>query len=433
MTSPATNLVPVVVPAIPPKGPPLSLIASSVHPDNGSDPANPIFELADEQLALLPDDLRAELDARKGDSWTRGITYAPENHYAVENRSGYDETSVDEAALPAPTGLAGTPSAAGGTLAAGVKSYQVTAVNANGETTALAAITVTTTGSTGSVALTWNPTADGVTYNLYGRIGGSIGLLAAVGPFDPDNPPAFVDTGADAPGVAPPVSNTTGGVGPYGNLPIVTCIPWLVDAQDSCSSWGFEERDFKGRAQRLLENATPQALEREFWTGALAQAAGWPNNYLTNPASYDDLTPGGTPPSVARGQQILQDYLATTGFGGQGMIHCQPQTAPNLLNARRVGGLLLDIFDNIIVPGVGYSGVASGVGTPASGTAVMFATDLVFTRAESDATVIPDSFAEALDRGQAGEPNRITFRAMKFACAYFDAAVHGACRVTLAT
>ncbi|HWF25168.1 MAG TPA: hypothetical protein VG275_06965 [Solirubrobacteraceae bacterium] len=424
---------PVVVPAIPPKGPPLSLLASSVKPGSGSDPSAPVFEVAGEQLALMPGEARAELEARKGEAWTRGITYAPENHYAVENRSGYDGTSVDEQALPAPTGLAGVPSTGGGTLTAGAKAYQVTAVNANGETTALAAITVTTTGTTGSVALSWNPTADGVTYKVYGRVSGSVGLIATVGPFDPDNPPAYLDTGTPAPGAAPPVTNTTGGVGPYGNLPIVTCIPWLMVAEDSCTSFGFEERDFRGRALRLLENATPQAIEREFWTGALAQAAGWPNNYLTNAASYTDLTPAGTPPSVARGQQILQDAIASTGFGGQGMIHCQPQTAPNLLNARRLGNLLLDIFDNLIVPGVGYPGTASGVGTPAAGTAVMFATDLVMTRTEGEGTVFPDSYAEALDRGQAGQPNRITFRAEKFGMAYFDAAVHFACRVTLAT
>lgn len=432
MTSPATNLTPVVVAAIPPKGPPLSLIASSVRPDNGSDPSNPVFELSDEQLAILPDDLRAELEAREGDSWTRGITYAPENHWAAELRSGYDSTTVDYPALPAPQGVVATPGT-GGTLAAATYTYEVTAVDANGETTPSSTVTATTTGSTGSVSLTWHQTAIGCTYNVYGRVSGSLGLIATVGPFDHDNPPAYTDTGIPAPGVAAPSSNTTGGPGSYTNLPIVTCIPVLIEVEDSCSTWGFQERDFKGRAQRLLQNATPQALEREFWTGTIAQAAGFPNNYLANSASYTDLTPGSGPPSVARGQQILQDALASTGFGGQGMIHCQPQTAPNLLNARRVGNLLLDIFDNIIVAGTGYNGVAAGVGTPASGTAVMFATDLVMTRVEAEGTVIPDSFSEALDRGQGGQPNKVTFRAMKFGMAYFDAAVHVACRVTLET
>lgn len=431
MSPTALNLLPVVVPAVPPRPPPLSLVQSSARPDNGSDPSNPVFQIGSEQLAILPEDLRSEIEARQGDSWIRGITYAPENHYAIENRSGYDGISVDSPAIAAPSGLTATPHATGGTLAAGTYSYEVTAVNGDGETTASASVTATTTGATGSVALAWTRVADGVTYKIYGRSAGSLGLIATVGSGDPDNPPHYTDSGAPAPGAAPPVSNTTGGVGPYSNLPIVTCIPWVIIAEDSCSTWGFEERDFKGRAMRLLELAAPQAIEREFWTGALAQAAGWPNNYLCNPASYTDLTPAGGPPSVGRGQQILQDALASTGFGGQGMLHCQPQTAPNLLNARRVGPLLLDIFDNIIVPGVGYSGMAPGVGTVAANTAVMFATDLVMTRVESQGIVYPDTFSEAVDRGQAGEPNRVTFRAMKYGCAYFDGAVHFAVRVNL--
>lgn len=424
---------PVVVPAIPPKPPPLSLIQSSVRPANTSDPSGPVFELGAEQLAILPDDLRSELEARKGESWIRGITYAPENHWQAENRSPFDQTSADVPALSAPTGLTATPSASGGTLAAGVKTYEVTAVNANGETTASTSATATTTGSTGEVALSWNPTADGVTYKVYGRVSGSLGLLATVGPFDPENPPAWTDTGAGSPGAVPPTSNTTGGVGSYSNLPIVTCIPWTILVQDSCSSFGFEERDFKGRALRLLENATPQAIEREFWNGTYAQAAGVPNNYLTNAASYTDLTPV-TVPSVSRGQQVLQDALAQCGFGGQGMLHVQPQTAPNLLNARRVGPLLLDVFDNVIIPGTGYPGTDSAVGGGnSSSTAVMFATDLVMTRVEQAGIVYPETFAEALDRGQAGQPNTIRFRAQKFGCAYFDAACHFACRVDLAS
>lgn len=420
----------VIVPAIPPRPPQLSLLNSAVKPDDTTDPSS--SGPPSEQLANLPEDLRAELSSRRGPMWVRGFTYAPENHYAIENRDACDFTTVDIPALPAPTGLVATPHTTGGTLTAGVKSYQITAVNANGETTALAATTATTTGTTGSVTLTWPNEADAVTYNVYGRVGGSIGLLATVGPFDPDNLPTYLDTGAVSPGAVPPSSNTTGGVGPYTNQATIAVIPHVMVANDFCSSFGFEERDFKGRALRLLENATPQALEREFWSGALAQAKGYPNRYLTD-GNLVDLTPGAGAPSVARGQQILQDYLASTGFGGQGMIHCQPQTAPSLLNARRVGGLLLDIFDNIIVPGVGYPGTASGIGTPSATTAVMIATDLVMVRTEQAGTVYPDSFQEALDRGQGGSPNRIDFRAEKFGCAYFDGAVQAGVRVTLAT
>lgn len=312
----------VVVPATPPRPPQISLMGSAIRPDGGSDPANPVFEIDGETMAMLPGELQAELQARQGDSWIRGITYQPENQRPPTIRDPQDETTDDS---------------------------------------------------------------------------------------------------------------------PGANAPIVIAIPYIVRVDDSCSSFGFLKHDFKGRALRLLEAATPFGIEREFWTGTQAQASSWPNNYLCNPDSFTDITPGGGPPSVARGQQLLQDALASgpnpdspVGFGGQGMIHCQQQTTPSLLNVRRVGSLMLDEFDNIFVPGVGYTGECADVGTPADGTAVMFATDLVQVRAEvgsQDKHVYPDSFEEATNR----DVNLIEFWAQKFAIAYFDGVRHYAIRVTLPT
>jgi hypothetical protein len=429
----------VVVPAIPPRPPQLSLLTSAVRPDDTSDPSSAALDAG--QMALLPADLRSELEAQAAGidgrpMWTRGFTYAPENHFSAQVRDPCDFATIDSPALAAPQNVVATPLTTGGTLPAATYSYQVTAVDANGQTTALAAVTAAVTGTTGAVKLAWAPVSDsaGVTYNVYGRVAGSIGLIASTAAFDDDQTPTFTDTGTPAPGATVPSSNTTGGPGVYTNLPINTIVPYLVISEDSCSTWGFEERDFKGRALRLLENATPQAIEKEFWAGALAQAKGYPNRYLAD-SNCVDVTPA-TPPSVARGQQILQDYLANTGFGGQGMLHCQPQTAPNLLNARRVGALLLDIFDNIIVPGVGYpftGPVGNANFTPPAGQAWMFCSDLAMVRAETQGTVFPDSFAQALDWGQGGQPNTLRFRAEKFAAAYFDGAVQAACRVQLAS
>ena len=335
----------VVVPAIPPKPPQVSLLTSAVDPDGTTDPST--SAPAPEQLAELPSDLRAELAEREGEMWVRGFTYAPENHGSAWLRDACDGTSVDYNAIPAPAGLAIQKVASGGTLPAVAHAYQVTAVNGNGETTALTAVSVTNALNDSNV-LTWDEAADGITYKVYGRVAGSIGLLATVGPFPEGTTPTWTDTGAGAPGAAPPGTNTTGGSGTYSNLASPLIIPYLIEVEDSCSSFGFLKRDFKGRALRWLENATPQAIEREFCSGTLAQAKGYTNPYLTNLATVTNLTPGntnptnGTPCSVARGLQILQDALATTGFGGQGMIHVQPQTAPSLLGSRRNGALLLD-------------------------------------------------------------------------------------------
>lgn len=429
-----TQFMAIPVPAIPPRPPQLSLLNSAIVPKpGGEDPGGVVFEIGSEQLALLPDELRDELEARKGDSWVRGFTYAPENHSAAELRDRCDFSTVDAPALPAPQNLVATPVGSGGTLAAGLKTYEVTAVNANGETTPSTAATCTTVLN-GQATLTWQADGDssGTTYKVYGRVAGSLGLLATVGPFDDDQTPTYTDTGAATPGAVPPSSNTTGGPGSYTNLPIVTVIPYVMMVQDRCSTFGFSERDFKGRALRLLDAAQHQAIEREFWTGAFAQAKGYPNPYLAQ-SSATDLTPG-TVPTVARAAQILQDALQQCGFGGQGMIHCQAQAAPNLLNARRVGNLLLDVFDNIVVPGVGYPGtgpVGNANQAPPAGQTWLFASDLAMARVEDEGTVFAESFAEATDWGQGGQPNSIAFQAQKFGAAYFDGACLFACRGTV--
>ena len=389
------------VPATPPRPPGLNLVTSSV--------------------LIGPQD-----DTTDG-RWEGGFAYAPENQYAATNREMCDETSFDDPAIAAPTNVVATPVASGGTLTAGTKTYEVTFVNGNGETTPSTAATCTVVAN-GQATVTWTaPTEVGVYAKVYGRVGGSLGLLATL----PTGVDTWTDSGSGSPGAAPPASNTTGGTGQYGNLPIVNCLPWTVFVEDSCSSFGFEARDFIGRATRLCDNATPNAVESEFWTGALTQAKGTGNNYLTNPSTVTDLTPG-TVPSITRGIQILEDALYSAGFGGQGMIHTMPETAPNFLGARRVGNQLLTVMDNIVVPGSGYPGTAPGGTNPGTGYAYIYATDIVTVRL-GEVVVTPDNFQEALDRGYSGQPNRITFRAQRAAAATWDVGRHFACKVALAS
>ena len=240
------------------------------------------------------------------------------------------------------------------------------------------------------------------------------------------------------------------------NLPLVAFIPFVIEATDQCSAFGWSERDYVGRALRLLDNATPAAIEREFWAGAYSQAiagtippdlpganaflqqSGTPTSGGTTLVPVD-LTPP-IVPSISRGIQILEDYLANTGFGGQGMLHVAPETSPNLLGARRVGALLLSVVDNIIVPGSGYptSGATGPAGNanadPGAGNQWIYATDLVSVRLD-EPEIFPQTLAEALDRGNGSSttPNTIRIRAQRFGAVTFDGARLAACRVSLAT
>lgn len=101
-----------------------------------------------------------------------------------------------------------TTATTGGTLAdATAYSYKVTALLGNGETVPSAEGTVTTgAGPTGthSTTVNWGAVAGATGYKVYGRISGAWGLLATLGLVT-----TWTDTGADAPGAAPPTAGTT--------------------------------------------------------------------------------------------------------------------------------------------------------------------------------------------------------------------------------
>lgn len=401
----SVNRIVTPVPAIPLKPPPLNLVAS------GNVPA----------------------DTTNG-RWIGGFAYLPEARQAGVARNADDFTTVDLPALATPAAPAAVGAITGGTLAAGTFNYKIVAKDANGATLPSATGSGTVaSGTTGKITLTWTPDPNASSYDVYGRTT-FLKIGNVVNGYAGSNTPgtlSFVDTGSVSPSGAVPASNTSGGPGAYTPPPIVTYYPWLVVVEDSCSTFGFEEHDYIGRATRALDVATPSAIEHELWTGALAQANGYPNLYLTD-STCVDLTPAGGPPSITRGIQILEDYNANVGAGGQAMLHLMPEATPSLLNARRVGNLLMSELDNIIVPGSGYPGTGPGGTTPAATETWLYVTDLVNIRMD-DPVVTPDNFAQALDWGQADQPNTLRFRAQKLVAADYANLVHGACRVTLST
>ena len=230
-----------------------------------------------------------------------------------------------------------------------------------------------------------------------------------------------------------------------GDLPAIQYFqPYLVKTIISASAFGWSEVDYQGRAQRALDLLTPSLMESEFWDGTLAQAKSYPNNFLTNKSDpkFIDVTPTvGTPVDIAKGLALLQQALGDTAVppgdenanikpSGQGMIHMPLEVSLSLLNVRRVGKLMLDIYDNIIVPGTGYSGDAPLTDSRPAGSVYMYATDMVMTRIGKPRT-FPETLAEALDRGQTGQPNLITFRAERFVAAYWDNLRHFGVNVSL--
>jgi uncharacterized phage protein gp47/JayE len=119
-------------------------------------------------------------------------------------------SGTSSASLPKPTGVAVVGATTGGTLAAGTRYYHVTALNAFGETTGSADVSVVNTGTTSRNTITWNAVSGATSYNVYvTQTAQSTGqLLASVTAL------TYADTGAVSPNttVIEPTTNTTSGI-----------------------------------------------------------------------------------------------------------------------------------------------------------------------------------------------------------------------------
>lgn len=96
-----------------------------------------------------------------------------------------------------------TGSTTGGTLAAASYFYKVTAINVFGETIASAEATVTTTGTTSSVGITWPASTGATSYRIYRGT-----ATGAENVYYTSTTNAFTDTGAVNTAATPPASAT---------------------------------------------------------------------------------------------------------------------------------------------------------------------------------------------------------------------------------
>ncbi len=125
-------------------------------------------------------------------------------------------TLTTQAGIAQPVISSVVDSGSGGTLHFNTTyAYRVSALNACGETTASAEVTVTTANdasNTHKATVNWTaPAGTGITaYNVYGRTSGTEQLLATVG----STATSYVDTGSVTPSGALPLANTTVNSGP---------------------------------------------------------------------------------------------------------------------------------------------------------------------------------------------------------------------------
>ena len=186
--------------------------------------------------------------------------------------------------------------------------------------------------------------------------------------------------------------------------------PYVLSAQFTCSTFGFQEADYWGRAQRLLDAATPKLLEREFWAGTLSNAASLNNTWLEKSGvSATAVT------DILVGLAVLKQGLGDCAYGGRGTIHMPAGALAYAMGygngyIRREGNLLLTGKDTIVVPGSGY---------PMTGnkTFDMFATGLTDVRL-SDVWTVPDegNMGQAIDKSA----NTMVIKAERYGIVSWD-------------
>jgi hypothetical protein len=176
-----------------------SLLRLSVNP-----PDKTLDQRRDSVLAFY----RSLANAGSAQAWVDALTALLGQSWTWREYDSRDPSSPPEysvrltipfgGALLSPSGLAATPSTTGGTLTAGTRWYVVTALNVLGETTGSTAVSAVTTGTTGSVALSWSAVANATGYRIYR--GPSASVVTLMGSATTN---AYTDTGASAPGITP--------------------------------------------------------------------------------------------------------------------------------------------------------------------------------------------------------------------------------------
>lgn len=143
---------------------------------------------------------------------------------------------------------------------------------------------------------------------------------------------------------------------------------------ESCSTFGSAGVNTNARAQRAMLLDESKQVEKELWTGTIAQArdggaanssARWLARSVANASGFPPAVTqlnAGAATNIVRALADLEWAIAQGRSGGRGMIHCNRITATYWIREQllyRSGNLLLTYAsDTIVVPGEGYTGSA---------------------------------------------------------------------------
>lgn len=211
------------------------------------------------------------------------------------------------------------------------------------------------------------------------------------------------------------------------NLPWVVGVPVILETGETCSAFGWEAHNYEERATRRLLSVESKLLANEFWTGTVAQAKGWTNQWLAAGGAVETVYATAQTPGAALA--LLEGALGK-GPGAPGGIYCSRQLGAALSELgqtfRNVNGLIQTYMGSTIIPDAGFPGTGPTGQAVAEGSQWAFATLLPQVR-RSAVELYPDNFYEALDRST----NTVTYRALRVASVSFDPCILAAVNVNL--
>lgn len=154
---------------------------------------------------------------------------------------------------------------------------------------------------------------------------------------------------------------------------VVETVPWMLEIEQQVSTFQMTHDDYMARAERLMKTYTSQLLERELWTGEIADATGLPHRVLAT-TDATDVTPSGGPASAQRAVAILTKAVGDAGMG-PAMIHAPKDIGIMVPDGWRVKETMEE-HGFVVVSGFGYP----GTGPDGTGSNWIYATELVNVR-----------------------------------------------------
>lgn len=211
-------------------------------------------------------------------------------------------------------------------------------------------------------------------------------------------------------------------------------VPFWVQTEFECSTFGFQDTDYFGEAIRAMELCQGKAIEHELWTGALTKqdesvdslGASNPTRYLAS-LSAVSVAASGTPLRPAHGLALLEKALGDCGCGARGYIHATRDVASSLRKyVKPDGDVLKTNLGTVLVAGTGYDGSGPNGTIPSGSLRWMYATGQV-SAGVGKVEPTPTTRSEAIDT----RTNNVVVSATRPAFVGWDGCCHYAVLVDL--